>query len=152
MLLLIGVLGQIERNTAVDNAAIALVCLWSPVNSSINQIGWTFVGEVASQTLRARTGGLAAAMGVVFGLTFNTSVPVMLNADGADLGFTTAFIFMGFGVIGTIVAVFVVPETSRRNAAEMDELYEARIPPWKMGKYVTQVQKGQPTEETRAGV
>lgn len=35
------------------------------------------MGEVASQRLRARTAGLAAAMSVVFGLTFNTAVPVM---------------------------------------------------------------------------
>lgn len=43
----------------------------------VGQLGWAFVGEVASQRLRARTAGLAAAMSVVFGLTFNTAVPVM---------------------------------------------------------------------------
>lgn len=47
----------------------------------VGQLGWAFVGEVASQRLRARTAGLAAAMSVVFGLTFNTAVPVMRKSS-----------------------------------------------------------------------
>jgi hypothetical protein len=43
----------------------------------VGNMGWTFVGEVSSQRLRARTAGLAAGISVLFGLTFNTSVPVM---------------------------------------------------------------------------
>ena len=34
-----------------------------------------------------------------------------------------------------------VPEPSRRNAAELDELFEKGIPAWRMRKYVTDVQK-----------
>ena len=43
----------------------------------VGQLGWAFVGEVASQRLRARTAGLASAFSVVFGLIFNTTVPYM---------------------------------------------------------------------------
>ena len=43
----------------------------------VGSLGWAFVGEVASQKLRARTAGLAAGASVVFGLTFNTALPVM---------------------------------------------------------------------------
>lgn len=44
---------------------------------TVGSLGWAFVGEVASQKLRARTAGLAAGSSVIFGLTFNTSLPVM---------------------------------------------------------------------------
>jgi hypothetical protein len=45
--------------------------------SSVGNLGWSFVGEVSSQKLRARTAGLAAGASVIFGLTFNTSLPVI---------------------------------------------------------------------------
>jgi hypothetical protein len=44
---------------------------------SVGGLGWAFVGEVSSQKLRARTAGLAAGASVIFGLTFNTALPVM---------------------------------------------------------------------------
>lgn len=43
----------------------------------VGALGWAFVGEIASQRLRARTAGLAAGISVLFGLTFNTSVPIL---------------------------------------------------------------------------
>jgi hypothetical protein len=44
---------------------------------SVGSLGWAFVGEVSSQKLRARTAGLAAGSSVIFGLTFNTALPVI---------------------------------------------------------------------------
>lgn len=43
----------------------------------VGGLGWSFVGEVSSQKLRVRTAGIAGALSVVFGLIFNTSVPIM---------------------------------------------------------------------------
>lgn len=77
MVLLIGILGHVPRNGATNSVLIFAACVWSFFNVCLGALGWTFVGEVASQRLRARTAGISAAMGVVFGLTFNTSVPVM---------------------------------------------------------------------------
>lgn len=59
---------------------------------------------------------------------------------------------MGFGVVGTIVAVFIVPETSRRNPAEIDELYHQGVKPWKMAKYTTDVQKAHQGGPIEVGV
>jgi MFS family permease len=77
MLLIVGAAGQRATSTPVRNLIIAAACMWSIGNSPLGSLGWTFVGEVPNQKLRARTAGLAAAGGVVFGLTFNTSVPIM---------------------------------------------------------------------------
>lgn len=59
------------------------------------------------------------------------------------MGFNTSFLFGGFGVLTSVVIWFFVPEPSRRNAAEMDEMYEKGVPAWKMSKYVTDVQHAQ---------
>lgn len=47
------------------------------LNITVGGLGWAFVGEIASQRLRARTAGIAGALSVILGLTFNTSVPAM---------------------------------------------------------------------------
>jgi SP family sugar:H+ symporter-like MFS transporter len=93
MLLIVGGAGQAPNLSSfqIQNLTIAAACLWSGGSSAcmsfvshsgeanyvVGNMGWTFVGEVSSQRLRARTAGLAAGISVLFGLTFNTSVPVM---------------------------------------------------------------------------
>lgn len=65
------------------------------------------------------------------------------------MGFNTSFLFGGFGVLTSVVIWFFVPEPSRRNAAELDEMYEKGVPAWKMSKYVTDVQRAQEEILTR---
>lgn len=166
-LMVVGILGFVNKTTPVRNLLIFTACVWAffsrartfayylfmlfphpycshrTVTNSIavGSIGWAFVGEVASQKLRARTAGVAAAASVVFGLTFNTTVPLMLNTSGASWGYKTAWLFFGTGVAMIVIIFFFVPEPSMRNSAEMDEMYEKRVPPRKMRKYVTDVQR-----------
>lgn len=121
----------------------------------VGALGWTFVGEVASQRLRARTAGISAAMGVIFGLTFNTSVPVMRMSihaigyltpvlqNGANMGYDTSWIFFGGGLVSVALSIVYLPETAQRNPAELDEMYLKRVPAWRMKRYVTDVQHEQ---------
>lgn len=111
---------------------------------------------MALQKLRARTAGIASGLSVVFGLIFNTSLPILrrhthasrqaytnlivVDVDGADWGYKTAWLFFGTGTIVCILLYFFLPECSRRNAAEVNELYDRGVPAWKMHKYVTEAQ------------
>ncbi|KAM0547260.1 hypothetical protein ACHAPJ_010522 [Fusarium lateritium] len=142
-MLVVGIVGQFSSTKALQNFCIFVACVWSLFNSALGSLGWAFVGEISSQKLRARTAGLAAGISVIFGLTFNTSVPVMLDTEGADWNYNTAWLFGGLGVITTVIVWFYVPEPSKRNTAEMDEMYENGVPAWKMQKYVTNVQLAQ---------
>jgi SP family sugar:H+ symporter-like MFS transporter len=85
MLFIVGIAGQFVGSTSIQNLTIAAACLWSGGSSALGIIGWTFVGEVSSQKLRARTAGLAAGISVLFGLTFNSSVPVMRKSPSHHL-------------------------------------------------------------------
>lgn len=96
-MLLVGILGLLEKTTPLQNFLIFVACAWSffsnaresfllvfpqgailyPDPVAVGGLGWAFVGEVASQKLRARTAGIAAGVSVLFGLTFNTTVPLM---------------------------------------------------------------------------
>jgi len=80
---------------------------------------------------------------VLFGLTFNTSVPIMLQTNGANWGFNTSWLFFGTGIISVALCVWLLPECARRNAAEIDEMYAKGVPAWRMKGYVTDVQREQ---------
>ncbi|ORY25553.1 general substrate transporter [Naematelia encephala] len=141
MLMVAGILANRPLTEPVKNGLIAVACLWSYANAGLGALGWTFVGEVASQKLRARTAGISAAIGVIFGITFITSVPIMIDPSGANMGFNACWVFFGCGVVSTALAWLYVPETARRSPAELDEMYNKGVQPWRMGKYVTDVQK-----------
>ncbi|KAL5338341.1 general substrate transporter [Aspergillus crustosus] len=76
-LLILGIQGFITATQALKNILVFLACAWSFANTTIGSLGYAFVGEVASQRLRARTAGVASALSVVFGLAFNTSLPII---------------------------------------------------------------------------
>ncbi|KAK6909183.1 sugar transporter [Kwoniella mangroviensis CBS 8886] len=144
MLLVIGILGHVPHNNATKDVLIVAACFWSAGSVGLGAFGWSFAGEVAAQKLRARTSGLGSGIAVIFGLTFNTSVPIMLLDGGKRLGnntYNTAFIFLGFGTVVWILTIFMLPEVASRNPAELDEMYEKGIAPWRMKNYVTDVQK-----------
>ncbi|KAH7121442.1 general substrate transporter [Dactylonectria macrodidyma] len=139
-LLVVGILAFVDKTKPVQNLLIFVACVWAFANSTVGSLGYAFVGEVASQRLRARTAGIASGMSVLFGLTFNTSLPIILDVDGVNWGYKTAWLFFGTGIVVCILLFFFLPECSRRNAAEIDEMYEKSIPAWKMHKHVTEVQ------------
>lgn len=177
-MLVVGILGFVPKTTPLKNFLIFDACVWSFFNvartwldsrtcwhfkpmltpSLVGSLGWAFVGEVASQSLRVRTAGVAAGASVIFGLTFNTTVPLMrtyllfksprrlayivvVDVNGVNWSYSTAFLFLGTGVFTCVLVYFYVPEPSQRNPAEMDEMYEKGVPARRMRKFVTDVQK-----------
>ncbi|OBU00897.1 hypothetical protein VE01_00841 [Pseudogymnoascus verrucosus] len=83
-LFIVGILGLVHQMQPLMNFLIFVACVWSFFNSITGSLGGAFIGEVASQRLRARTAGVAMAMSVVIGLIFNTTVPLMLDVNGAN--------------------------------------------------------------------
>lgn len=76
-MIVVAIIGLFPSTKALQNFCIFVGCLWSLFNAALGSLGWAFVGEIATQKLRARTAGLAAGISVIFGLIFNTSVPIM---------------------------------------------------------------------------
>lgn len=67
----------------------------------------------------------------------------IVDTEGANWGYDTAWLFFGLGSLVCIMVWFYVPEPSQRNYAEMDEMYINGVPARKMRKYVTEVQLAQ---------
>jgi MFS family permease len=142
MMLIVAILGYVAKNAATKAVLITAACIWSMASQGNGGFGWVYAGEVGSQRLRARTTGLAAALSVVFGLTFNTSVPYMISTTAANWGYKTAWLFFCTGVVVVVLCVFFLPETAKRSPAELDEMYEVhRLPAWRMKGFVTEVER-----------
>lgn len=56
---------------------------------------------------------------------------LQINAKYANWGLKTAFFFAGVGAPFCLGAIFIMPDTSRRTAAELDEMFEKKIKPWR---------------------
>ena len=63
-----------------------------------------------------------------------------MDVNGVNWSYSTAFFFLGTGLVTCVLVWFFVPVPEQRNPAEMDEMYEKGVPAWHMRKYVTEVQ------------
>lgn len=52
-----------------------------------------------------------------------------------------AFLFVGLGIPGTILAYFIMPETMRRSPAEIHEMFVDHVPLRRWRGYKTQVER-----------
>jgi hypothetical protein len=95
-------------------------------------------GEVSSVRLRAKSQGLGFLVNGFFSWAFNFFVPYMFNADEANLGGKMGFFFFGLCAIGAVVIFLEIPETKGRTYAELDEMFEKRLPTRQFSTYVCQ--------------
>lgn len=101
--------------------------------------GWGFIGEISSQRLRPYTAGFAAASTCVAGVVMDVLTPYMVNAQEWDWELKTGWFYAGIGLPMVIGMWLIIPETSNRSAAELDELYERKIKPCKCLSKVSRV-------------
>jgi len=65
------------------------------------------------------------------------AVPQLTAADAANLGAKTYLIFGGCMACIIVFTYFFLPETRGRSSAEIDEMYDAKIPMRQWRKYQT---------------
>jgi hypothetical protein len=71
----------------------------------------------------------------------NNLPAVTVDVTRADWGYKTAWLFFATGLVTTVLTFLYVPETAKRNSAEMDEMYEKGVPAWRMRNFVTEAQQ-----------
>ncbi|KAK6903354.1 hypothetical protein I203_106857 [Kwoniella mangroviensis CBS 8507] len=146
---LIGVLGVTPKSNASDKLLVFFSCIFIVGLQCSGSTGWGFVGELSSQRLRAYTAGFAAAISCVGGVIMNVLVPYMLNTTAWNWGLKTAFFYTGLGAPAAIGAWFIIPEPKGLTAAELDELFEAGVKPWRFHKTKTALQRQIEGQEAR---
>lgn len=92
--------------------------------------------ESSSVRLRAKSQGLGFLVNGFWSWAFNFFVPYMFDAGQANLGGKMGFFFAGLCVIGALVIYLEIPEMKNRTYAELDEMFENRIPTRQFSTYV----------------
>ncbi|GJC81043.1 hypothetical protein ColLi_03881 [Colletotrichum liriopes] len=75
-MLVVGVLGQVPKSSAVQSLLIFAACVWSFFSNTCRSIQYT-MQNLDSMGNAATTGGFATGTSVLFGLTFTTAMPVI---------------------------------------------------------------------------
>jgi hypothetical protein len=89
-----------------------------------NQLRWAYAAESASARLRAKTATLGTGCNAIIGTITNIVIPFELDAIGSKTG----YMFFGLGVISMVLIYLWIPDVTGRTYAQLDELFERRIP------------------------
>ncbi|KAL3480570.1 general substrate transporter [Aspergillus californicus] len=137
----IGIIGVVPQVKASTYIFILFACFWNVGLAANGATGWGYIGEISSQRLRPYTAGFGAASTCVVGVVMNVLVPYMTNANEWNWSLKTGWFYAGVGFPFALGMWFLIPETTGRSAAELDELFERRIKPWRFHKTKTATQR-----------
>ncbi|KAI9375889.1 general substrate transporter [Aspergillus egyptiacus] len=93
--------------------------------------------EIATPKLRNHTMAYTIACAQTSAVITTFAVPQLTSADAANLGAKTYLVFAGCMACVLVFVYFFMPETKGRTFAEVDEMYDAKIPMWKWRTYQT---------------
>ncbi|KAI1421726.1 general alpha-glucoside permease [Xylaria sp. FL1777] len=130
-LLIIGFLGIPSPTTTAEAwAAGTLVLLLSATaNFSIGPVVYTIVSEIPSTRLRAKSIILARNAYNAINIAFVNIISYrQLSPDEWNWGLKSGFFWAGINIIFTAYIFFRLPETQGRTYAELDILFENKVP------------------------
>ncbi|KAF7542155.1 hypothetical protein G7054_g67 [Neopestalotiopsis clavispora] len=89
---------------------------------------YAVAGEASSLLLRGKTQGLNWFTNSFFSGIVSVALPFLYNPDAGALGARTGFVFFGLCVVGVFVSWLIIPEMKGRDHAEIERMFELRIP------------------------
>ncbi|KAJ8127554.1 hypothetical protein O1611_g6082 [Lasiodiplodia mahajangana] len=130
-LIIIGFLG-IHSNPSIAEAWAAgtlVLLLSATANFSISPVVYTIVSEIPSTRLRAKSIILARNAYNAINIAFVNIVSYrQLSPDEWNWGLKSGFFWAGLNAIFTTYIFFRLPETKGRTYAELDILFENKVP------------------------
>ncbi|KAL7912430.1 general substrate transporter [Trichoderma velutinum] len=148
-----GILTFFSQN---DRALLAIAALgfifnffWAVSFLSISVI---LPPEIATPKLRSLTVVYTVACAHTTAVITTFAVPQLTDASAAGLGAKTYLVFAGCMACIIVWSFFLMLETKGRTYAEIDEMYDQKIPMWKWSSFETVTQAKQPTSMSRKAI
>lgn len=140
ILFIVGFLSLGLKTTVVDNNVTSLTpgISWGigsmllihtfVYDSSVGPVCYSLVPELAAGTLRQKSTVFARNVYNCVGIITGVLNPFMLNAGAWNWGAKTGFFWGGITLICAIICFFTLPEPKGRSYAELDILFEMKVP------------------------
>lgn len=133
--------GGLAFNTSNKNSLLAIAALGFVFNffwaASFYSLSALMPSEIATPKLRNHTMAYTIACAQTTAVITTFVVPQLTSADAANLGAKTYLVFAGCMACIIFFAYFQMPESRNRTFAEIDEMYDAKVPMWKWRNYQT---------------
>ncbi|KAL2830986.1 glucose transporter [Aspergillus pseudoustus] len=137
MLIICSLTGAIHSATPPDSptskhALIAGSILFIAAYASTwGSLGWLVITEAYSVRLRTHQTTIAMCAFWVSQWLFGFVTPYMVDASAGDLGVNVMYLLAGLSLLALVWAYFWLPELSGLTQAEMDRLFQERVPAWR---------------------
>lgn len=125
--------GATTGNASAGTGLLVICCFWTFAFQAVGMSYYLYSAELPSALLRIKTGPFTFLTNSITGIATCYATPPMLLALSVKAG----FVYGAFSVPTCIIMWLYIPETKGRSAAEIDELYERKIPAWRWSKTVT---------------
>ncbi|KAK9447081.1 general substrate transporter [Limtongia smithiae] len=127
-MLAIGIVDSVDHGVYSASAGSALVAFIAIFNAGTavgpGVAGWSYAAEAGSARLRAKTATISVGCNAIIGTVTNIVIPFELDAIGAKTG----YMFFGIGCLCLVFIYLWIPDVTGRTYAQLDELFERRIP------------------------
>lgn len=130
-LIVIGGLGFTSSKSASWAVGSLLLVFALFYNFSVGPVTYAVVSEISSTRLRQKSVVLARITYNACGLLNNSILPLQLNPLAWNWGAKTGLFWAGITLICIIWCVFRLPESKGRSYAELNVLFENKVPAWK---------------------
>lgn len=119
-------------------ATVAMILLYTWLYSlTLGSTAYSYLTEVATSRLRAKTVSLGLALQSCFGVMWSFVLPYLFNPDKADLGGKVGFVFAGLAMPCAVLLWLFQPETRGRSYAALDEMFVMRVSARRFAAYRT---------------
>ncbi|KAJ9610010.1 hypothetical protein H2200_006340 [Cladophialophora chaetospira] len=123
-----GIAGCFDGIVTIWYTAVTMMVIIVVVGVGIWPVAYAVGAETSSLRLRAKTQGIGWFCGAFAQGAFGISLPYAYNIDEGDLKAKAGFIIAGFSTIALAITWLFVPEMKERTAAEIDVMFERRLP------------------------
>ncbi|KAM3078634.1 hypothetical protein ACMFMG_006502 [Clarireedia jacksonii] len=128
LLLLIGFASLSSTNAASWSIGSLLLLFTLLYNLTIGPLTYALISELPSTRLKSKTLSLARILYNIIAIANNVIMPYMLNPTAWNWKAHTSFFWAGSCLLCTTWAYFRLPEPRHRTYAELDVLFERRVP------------------------
>jgi len=129
MLLILGFLGLVPNRQSASLATGSIMLVWALCYQlTVGTVCYSLVAEISTRRLQIKTVVLGRILYNIVGIVCGVLTPYMLNPTAWNWGNYAGFFWAGSCFFCFIYAYFRIPEPAGRTFAELDLLFEQKVP------------------------